>query len=421
MNQKKAYMIGTTFLFSFAFSSFLIAIFYFGWPAENMDDNGWYALAGFVMLLPILILILANIGEKIKKIVLFIFAAAGIVASYFVLVGVPNYLIPTFAMEDLTLYMYFLMIGSNIGVLIISAAEMLRSARGSSSQGLMMAVAMAISGVIIAVVILIGANGWLYSIMLNNYIIPVALLLYFLFYPEELEKELHELQEPEKIQEVFVRDTTKGLKLALYTVLTCLNVMLVIAINGLGIPRADFYELNWVFWLMVGLGSAGLAFVTWMLNGKDLNEQKTAGIQKWLQIKWIILLLAQCAGFAICIFLEFFLPGFHESIYSHLVGGLVVGVNLGIFLVIVLIQHPPKSMLSYIMWLVLFVAISMTVGSYVKVMGTNFPELVETITDDYFLYIIGAYVILIGLLIAFQVVTIVKKSVVARAVAAEKV
>ena len=421
MNIKKAYQLGTTLLFSFAFSSFLISIFYFGWPVENMDENGYYGLAGLCMLLPIVMLIIANLNEKAKKIVLFAVAAAGIVASYFVLVGVPNYLIPTFAMDDVTLYMYFLMIGANITTLMISAAEMLRSARGAKSQGMMMAAALAIAGGIVAIVIVIGGNGWLYSIMLNNYIIPVGLLVYFLWYPEELEADLHELQEPGKIRSVFVQDNTKGLKMTIYTVLTCLNLLLVIAINGLGIPREDFYELNWIFWLMVGIGSAALALVTWLLNGKALNEEKTAGVQKLLQIKWILLLVVQNIAFLIYMMLEFFVPGFHTSIYSHLVGGLVLGVNIGIFLVIVLIQHPPKSMFAYIMWLVLFVAVSMTLGSYVKVMGTNFSDLVDEIVDNYLVYVIGAYVLLLSLLIVSQVVTIVKKAAITRDIASEQV
>lgn len=398
--------LSTILLLGSMFGSACVAVFYIGYILKNVG-MWYYSIAIFDGLYPILMMFIANLSERIKKFVLFLNAALAIVASYFLMLGTPNFLIPDFQLDTLPLYCYFLTVGADFTLFEIGVAEVSRRAREGSMLNI--GASFGLGSIIIAIVIIVGINGWLYMIMIVNYIIPVALLVYFLLYPEgkDGEVEMFRPQSRTVVGKYFVNDTTKGLKLMLYTIITCFGCIATVGVNGMALQVSEIYYAGFYFWIMVAVGSGIAAILARYFLAKIHSMENTAEKERKSQTPWLGFVIIQCFLLLDITVLEFFVPGFHLSMYSWIRSGLVLGFNIGVYFSVIAVQHPPRSNYAYYMTLAFFVIFSIAAGNYLKVLVQDMNTFGKV--AGYALYIMGVLVLIFALLVLAQVITIIKK------------
>jgi hypothetical protein len=246
-------------------------------------------------------------------------------------------------------------------------------------------------------------------IMIVNYLIPVALLVYFLLYPEgkDGETEMFRPQSRAVVGKYFVHDTTKGLKLMLYTIITCFGCIATVGVNGMALPESDIYNAGFDFWIMAAVGSGIAAILVRYFLTKIHDMESTVEKEQKSQAPWLGFVIVQCFLLLDITMLEFFVPGFHLSIYSWIRSGLVLGFNIGVYFSVIVVQHPPRSNYAYYMTLAFFIIFSIAAGNYLKVLVSDMHTFVKV--AGYVLYIMGALVLIFALLVLAQVITIIKK------------
>ncbi|MBN2150846.1 MAG: hypothetical protein JW839_05360, partial [Candidatus Lokiarchaeota archaeon] len=216
--------LGTSILLGCSFASGVISSYYIGQVLLHIDTEQIYWLVGFGALYPLLMLIIANLNETVKKVVVFASAALAIVGSYVLMLGSPN-TVPVLKLDEVPVIMYFATVGAHMSLFIMGSAEVLRRAR--EMDYLWLGLGMAIGCAAVGVVVWTSIFGWLYMIMVVNYVVPVAVLVYFLFYPEgkEGENTMRRPQTKDVVGQFVVHDTWKGGKIAFYTVLVSVGVI----------------------------------------------------------------------------------------------------------------------------------------------------------------------------------------------------
>ena len=406
--RKGKILLVSSVLLGFSLASTFLLTFYFGFIAKRISDEGYIPLALFGLIIPFLIILVANINELIKKIVLLASAALSITGSYFILLLVPNFILPDFQLDDLSLYMYFLTVGSSFILTMISFAEVARLAREEKSS-LFMGISFLLSGLITGLVLFFTASaGWLYPMMIINYFVPTGILIYFWFYPEgkDGERSLRNIQTPETIAKYQISDTTKGLKLTFTTIIACFGIIGCIGVNGMGLTNEQLYTENWIFWIMAGVGGFLISiiakFTVFRTTKKEASTSKTIKSQ----VQWILFIIIIALSVVLVYVVDYLIPGLHATIYSHVIDGILLGVIIASFLGIVIMQHPPRSTYAYYMMMMFFLVFSVAVGNYLKTLvgPDDFAEY-----GEYVLYIIAAGLILLILTIIAQAVTINKK------------
>ncbi|NMC04812.1 MAG: hypothetical protein GYA24_06355 [Candidatus Lokiarchaeota archaeon] len=403
--------LGSSLLLGCTFGSAGISSYYLGQVLLRISTNEIYYLLGFAVFYPLLMLILANVNERVKKLMIFISAALAIVGSYILMLGSPN-TVPVLQLDPVPAAMYFMTVGAHLSLFTMGAAEVLRRARESGFLWLGAAIAMGCAA--IGIVVVTSMMGWLYMIMIVNYIVPVAILVYFLLYPEGAEGEVaaRRPQTKEVVKEFHVTDTWKGFKIAMYALLVGIGIIATTGVNGLAMPHEDYYTAAPLFWLLAAAGATGSAMVAKVTLGKVIGMP--GGPRKaWLSNLWWLVLACVQAGSLIGLALaEFYVPGFHLSIASHVVGGAVLGFNACMYLAILAVQHPPRSNYAFYMFTAFFVIFGMAVGSYLRSLDVDLPEFYEY--AEYALYIIGGMGLVLALLVVNQAITIAKTSKAAR-------
>nr|MDO8110701.1 hypothetical protein [Candidatus Sigynarchaeota archaeon] len=397
--------IGITTLLACTFGCAGSLLFYVGFILKRIDSSGYYGLVGFGLLFPIIMMLVANLKERVKKYVLFINAALAIIGSYFVILGAPNFTVPDFRLDTVPLYMYYLTLGAHFTLFEIGIAEVLRQARETGF--LWLGAGLGVGSVIVALVIMSGVNGWLYMIMVINYIIPSAMLVYFLVYPEGAagEKTMFTPQSREVVGKFLVRDgNAKGWKLTLYTIIVAFGSIATLGINSMTMPRADYFSISWLFWLLTGAGAFVAALVAKVLFQKIHGMESCTEKDRKAQLPWMLIAIAQSVGLLAVTLLEIYAPGYHLSILAHIFDGLVFGFNLGAYFAILAVQHPPKSNYAYYMTLGFFIIFSLAAANYLKTVVNDMNDI-----TDYALYILGALVIVVALLVIMQLITIKQK------------
>ncbi|HME53447.1 MAG TPA: hypothetical protein VKM55_14580 [Candidatus Lokiarchaeia archaeon] len=403
----KSINLSTTLLLGSMFGSACVAIFYLGYILRNASSSGFYAIAGFGGLYPIVMMLIANLRERIKKYVLFLNAALAIVGSYFVMLQTPNFMIPDFKLDTLPLYCYFLTVGADFALFEIGVAEVSRRTRDSSL--LHIGAGLGLGSVIVAIVVMVGINGWLYMILIVNYIIPIALLVYFLMYPEGKEGEtvMFHPQSKDIARMYFVNDTTKGLKLMFYTIITCFGCIATVGVNGMAIPETDIYNAGFTFWIMAAVGSVAAVMIARYFLARIHAMESTVEKERKSQFPWLGFAIFQSLLLLDTTILELYVPGFHLSMISYIRSGFVFGFNIGAYFTVIAVQHPPKSNYAYYMTLSFFVIFSIAAGDYLKIVVSDMNTFGQV--AQYAMYIMAALLLMIALLVLAQVITIVRK------------
>ncbi|MHA1681470.1 MAG: hypothetical protein ACTSUE_10700 [Promethearchaeota archaeon] len=382
--------LGISALFSCSFAAFLVNSHYLGFIIEGIDTDGVIWLAIMTILYPLLVLFIANTNEVAKKVCLFVCAIAAVVGSYFVLLRADNFRLPTLELDMLTLLMYFLMLGSTICLTMISFAEIMRTSRKTSNHSLFFGGNLLMVGVVVGIAVAIGRFGWLIPLMLNDYTVPAGIMLYFLWYPSDTGEveELSKLHKPRNISEFSIRDSSKGFKLTVYTILSAFQIALLLAGNGLAIVPPDFYLINWVFWIFVGVGSFAMMALFKVKFARVDGLKGSLEKRKKSQVDWILVSLIQLVVFVVAVILEFYLSNFHGSLYSHVVTGLFLGITISGFLKQVAIQHAPRSMYLYLMFFCLMMAYAIIAGSYLKALSVDMTAFNEEVAP-YAVYLVA--------------------------------
>jgi MFS family permease len=404
--------LGTALLLGCTFGSAGAASYYLGQVLLHVESEELYALLGFGALYPLLMLILANLSERVKKVVMYITATLAIVGSYVLMLSSPN-TIPVLKLDTVSAIMYFMTVGAYMSLFTMGASEVLRRSRDAGF--LWLGVGLAIGCAIVGIVVWASIFGWLYMIMVVNYIIPVAMLLYFLLYPEGTEGEtvMRRPQTKEVMAQFVVRDTWKGFKIAMYTLLVGVGVIATVGVNGLAMPQEDYFTAAPVFWSLAAAGSFAAAVVAKLVLGKIIGMPSGARKARSSNIAWLILACAQSIALICLALAEFFVPGFHLSVASDVVGGLVLGFNIGLYLAVLSVQHPPRSNYAFYMFNSFFIVFAMAVSSYLRSINVDIDQFYDEIAG-YVLYIIAALSLVLVLLVVNQIITIVKTSKAAR-------
>lgn len=403
MATSKKHLAGVSAFFGASLGSVLVTTFPFGFFLKHLGTDGYIGIALFGLVVPLGLILVANVSEQAKKIVLFSCTVLAVFGSYYTMLAAPNYLFPEFQLDVAGTYMFFLALGMQFTIFMIAAAELGRLAR-EDGKGWYLGAGAALAGGLAAASLLTGPQGWLYPVMIVNYILPSGMLLYFLFVPVASEARAPQL--PGTIAPLHVKDTTRGLKLALFTILACLSIIVSIGIQGLALPRPDFFSVGWSFWLCAGAGGFIAAMVARFTLLPHLAEPASPAKKHRLQASWILVTLIQFGLIASAASMEFFVDGFHASIASHVVNGLVLGFSIVMLLAVWISQHPPRSLYAFLMFVAFFIAFSAAVGSYVKALDVDLASFLSY--GEYAIYVIAALALGTGVLVAAQAITLVK-------------
>ena len=334
-------------------------------------------------------------------------AALAILGSYFVMLGSPNYYMVVVPLDTIPLNMYYLAIGAHFTMFSVGVAEVLR--QRTKASFIWLGVGLAMGSAIIGLVVLTGMFGWLNLIMIATYIIPLSTLVYFLRHPEGStgESDMQGQQTKEIARCLSVDDTTKGLKLTLYTIIVVFSSIATLGINSMGMAKEDVLTNNLVFWLMVGGGAVVAAVLANFLLQRHLDTESTAWRDRATNIWWLVFVAIHAMGMLAIATLEFYMPGFHLSIVAQIAGGILLGFSIGAYFAMIAVQHPPRCNYAYYMFLAFFVILSVAVSSYLKVQAMDLGEFYGL--AEYVIYVIAGAGVLVVLLVIAQVVTIVKK------------
>ncbi|MEX2681883.1 MAG: hypothetical protein Q6373_009790 [Candidatus Sigynarchaeota archaeon] len=406
--------LGTSILLGCSFASGVVSSYYLGQILSHIETNDIYALVGFCVLYPLVALILANLNEPVKKIMIFASATLAIVGSYVLMLGSPN-TVPVLKLDTIPLYTYFMALGGHMCLFIMGSAEVLRRAR--EMDYLWLGLGMAIGCAAVGIVVWTSIFGWLYMIMIINYIVPVAILVYFLFYPEgkEGETNMRRPQTKEVVRQYVVADTWKGGKITFYTLITAFSALATAGVGGMAMPQEDYFTSAPWFWSFAAAGAAGAAVLAKFMLGKIIGMP--AGVKKEFtsNVAWLVLGCAQGASVILLVVVEFYVPGYHLSFASGLVGGAILGFNIVAYMAVLSVQHPPRSNYAFYMFNTYFILFGLALASYLRSINVDISEFYALATEeDYILYIIGALAIVLAMLVVNQVITIAKTAKAAR-------
>lgn len=402
-------MIGLTILPATALSSFFIVSNMTGFLLEKTEDAGYISLALAGLLYPLGMLFIANFNERAKLAAITITASMAVVSSYFVMLGVPNFRIPAFEVDLTTLTMYFLSMASSMALAVISISDLLSKARGLEERVTVFSVAFLAAGGITAIGISLGSLGWLIPIMFSDYLVPGGLLVHVILrssikvdYPN-----IEVIHKPARIKKYWIKERNKAFKLTVYTIISSLQIALLLGVNGLALDPEVYYGDTWLLWLFIGAGCliTGMLVVPRLFKNHEEEFSKEKIIKS--NISWLMISILQSSFFFVIVTLNLNVPTYHGSIVAFMVDGAVLGFMLMVFWHIVMVQHPPKSMRLFLMLMSFFLCISFIAGTYLKsltsVSLSDFEEIM-----DYAIYLYLAFVVALVILVIAFLVTIKK-------------
>ncbi|MHA1700575.1 MAG: hypothetical protein ACTSWN_17185 [Promethearchaeota archaeon] len=408
MSIEKQHLVGVTILFSGSLANLIISSFYLGWVLSKIQDEDYIIALLLGLVAPAAVIVVANLGEKIKKIVLFAYGCANIISNYFVLMGGPNFPVPNISLDDTTKAMYFLSIGASAGIFMIALSDISRLTLNLKAHWHVMFAGLGIAGFASALIIYFGTRGWLYPVMLSNYLIPISLMIYYVFYPGSLESILIGIQDPKILTNLRVKDKTKGMKLTFFTIYTFILLFLIITMNNVLQSATNLIEVGWIFWLFIGIGGAIASVFIWKVINAQFTRDASVEKELFIEKHWLGFTVIQSAMIFVVFSLEFFLVGYHDSIASHIIDGAIFGSIIAIFIYVVALQHPPRSLRAYFLFFGYFLAITIILSNVMKAVNLG----VENMTGilEYAYYIVAIILLILILLVISQIITIARKS-----------
>ncbi|MHA1792250.1 MAG: hypothetical protein ACTSVI_06360 [Promethearchaeota archaeon] len=390
-----------------------------GFIIQKLSNDDYIYLLLLCVGYPLAMSLVSQFNKKVVELLLFSCAIIAIASNYFILMDSPNYIIPTFSMNSLTLVMFFLFIGSCTSVFVIGTSMTMEKLNDAKGFELHFSASVAIGFTIGGLLTTLGSFGWLYPLMMINYVLPASILVYFLLLSKDAghKKETRKSKEDVTKDSIVVlkvpslKDNTKGLKLTFFIILAGLLLFLVIGINGVGTPNEDFYQKHWIFWIGTGGGFILFMSLFWKtLNVGELgkNADITIKIEKDAQVKFLILAsMITIAAFA-SIILNLYATGYHGSLAGYILDGMMNGVILSCTIIVLVMMQPPKAKRPFLAMMMFFIVFAMFLGCYLKTTTDNFTEVLAL--SEYFPYVFGILIIVFVLLLIPILITIAKKS-----------
>ncbi|MHA1681472.1 MAG: hypothetical protein ACTSUE_10710 [Promethearchaeota archaeon] len=393
-------------LFGVSISSFFSITFHVGWMFRDLDGAEIISLFLLGIALPFGLILVSGISEFFKNIVLISAVVLFVIASYFLLLESPNGLIPTnMSLSRTTMMMFFMTIGMATCMVGLSIAEMARLSRDGGGWGLFLLVSTAITGALAAFYVSSMSLGWLYDYLLPMIFLPGAVLLYFAFYNDRAYQRFKEITSNKVLAECSIKDKMKGAKIALVSIISMLNMGIIIGVNGLNLPAADYSAINWIFYLLAGAGGIVGFLIGHLFTSKiaPVNSSRRKAI---LSQEYIFLFLfLQSAIVSIFIFLELSIPGYHGSILAQVLDGFMFGVVFLLFFHFSIQQHPPRAHQLFHALLFFLGFVLLVVMNFVKGIPMKEGEF-EDIAKNYLIYIVIIELVLFSVPIILTTITI---------------
>nr|MDO8110703.1 hypothetical protein [Candidatus Sigynarchaeota archaeon] len=367
--------------FGLSAAAFMLVAFHIGGVVRDITTSGTLSLLLVFFIVPMFVVFLGILVEKWKPLLMICIMAAFEGSSYYVLVVFPNAAGNVgYRYDIMSIGIYALMLGSALSLFMVATADMAALARKNPSWPAFLGTGLTIPGIIVAAAISWSTGGWFHHLLLAMGIVPVSLSFYFKAYPLDQQRNVFMLEEPGEVSKRAIRDLLKGGKLALFTVITCANVLLMIGVNGLGQNMAFYVNMNWMFYVSTSIG-VGIGVVVGWLRARALMQMPASNEQKSRDatISWLGALILQVMACIVALSLELIVPGYRGSAGAQMVDGITVGSILALYLVVIFPQHPPRAFRPFYMFMVYFIGFAMAVGNGVKAIVTTESDFRELI------------------------------------------
>ncbi|MBD3188116.1 hypothetical protein GF325_14865 [Candidatus Bathyarchaeota archaeon] len=406
---KRTYIISVVLLMGGAISSVFSLTFHVGWLFRGLYMEDIYLLLIAGIIIPVALVMVASINEKTRLSVLA--AAIGILIAslYFIYSEAPNPLMPS-SLRLSRSAMFFLFLGIGMAVLLgsLSMVEASRLKQGTRYWMPCLFAGFSLAGLFTALNSAVGAFGWLYTSLLSVVIVASAGLIYIIIYPGRKGNAISEYTSQKHMAPVAIMDKLKGSKLAIFCILSFFNMGLVIGLSGLNLVDTAYSGVTWLLFaslvpgLLVGF-LLGLGF-----SGPFSHEKRLASIKVQVSQYFLIVVLLIHVSLMFSFFtLELLKPGYHGTITSQIVGGIIFGFMLSTSHQVILQQHPPKANPLYHAFLHTWFFIIIVLGNYLKGIPMKEGQF-ESLSGDYLPYIMLVEVILAGLVLLLASVSYLK-------------
>jgi len=399
------YKLSVSALAGCALAVLFACTYHVGWVVREFSMEDVIFLLVLTLLVPLALIFIAAIKERIKTLVLFANAMLFVVSMYVVLINGVNYVLP----KDMRLVLlvkvfYFTLLGTCITFTAIAQRELFRLARASGAWGLFFSCSLVIGGSLTALVVSLGNNGWFFHVIISALMLLSSLFLYLFTAKKPVLDQARLYHQKQVLETHVVKDKAKGVKIFLYSLLTILNLALVIGVNGMVLQEAAYSKVNWHFYLVFIIGGPAGIFTARVVFQDLHREKRSPEKEKQVQVGWLVLFFLQAVSLFTVYYLEIFVPGFHGSLQAQFVDGLAFSFVLSSFLMVILVLHPLRKSHVYYMLLVYFLCFGIAVGAALKgiaVLGDFTGEL-----QVYFPYILVINATIFLVLVSLLVVTI---------------
>jgi hypothetical protein len=393
------YTTSTALVAGLAAASFLLTTFNTGWIIREINSSHVVPLLFFGLLVPLLVTIIANVNEHARRITLISMVLLFEACCYVVITTMPNAGMNTSFIFDLpAISWYSLMIGSGLAVFMISIAELGRVARGTPAWHVLPCVSIAIAGLLVSASLGLGPTGWLHNVLLAMILQPASLIVNILCAPgraDPLFNELVLLHQPATLLPANVNATTKGGFMTLYMLAIGVHILSLVGLNGIGLDVSFFTTNNVVFYGSIGLGAVAGACMTAPSARRLLLTQFTPTKMRAARVFFQGAMLLQFASWLLAVTLDLFLLGYHGSILAQVFGGSVLGFNVFLYLAVVLLFHPPRSVIAYLMQATFCIGLTTIMGQALKAMALGSAGF-ESV-QDYFPWVLLIDLVLISI------------------------
>ncbi|MFX0098917.1 MAG: hypothetical protein ACFFCS_05000 [Candidatus Hodarchaeota archaeon] len=395
------YKFSVSVLAGSAITVLLATTYHVGWSIREFGElEEILLLLVLTFLVPLILIFVASIRENIKNVVLFANAMLFIVSMYVVLLNGVNYVLPKDMRFDLMPKVFYLMLlGSCITFVSISSRELLRLSRTSKSWELYILLTFVVAGLLLALIVSLGSNGWFLNLIISAIILLASLLFYLSTAKQMVLDQVKLYHQKSLLGEYFVKDKSKGIKVGFYSFVTILNLGLLLGINGMALQEVDYSGINWNFYIAFIFGGPAGIFVSRAIFGNIHSLKRTPGKERHVQVGWLAVLMLQILSTFTGYHLEIVVPGFHGSLDAQFIDGLMFSFVISSFLMVILVLHPPRSSHRFYMLIIYFLVLGLSIGSALKataVLGV-FTEEVQ-VYFPYILYIQAPLILVIILL-----------------------
>ncbi|MHA1369134.1 MAG: hypothetical protein ACTSWN_17175 [Promethearchaeota archaeon] len=378
-------LIGITCLFACSISVIFSATYFIGWLIREIqiDNLGYFLL--LTSLVPIVSAILSGFGEKLKYIVGFANMLLFVIAFYLYLPNVTNALVPEGLYVSTNAWIYFsLILGATFSFFMIGSCEIARLSRTMPHEWqFLIGIAFIAGNIATAAIVYYSGLGWLVSLVIPMIMMPASLSIYYLLNPLKNIDRSKMKRERETLEQYVIKDKSKGFKLVIFSIFTLFNLGLLLGVNGIELSNFAYHSTNWTLYIFIGIGSGLTIYLAWIFT-MDLVFQRSSRAKEFKsQVVWLIVVGAQFTLTFIALYLENFNYVYHGTLVFNTLDGLIIGIHLGLYYYILMLQHVKRMFNIYVMLGIFMLAFFIALGNTVKgvvIIGGTYTGMMEYYT-----------------------------------------